>query len=1696
MFIYVHTLKEPSSIHHENVKAINTILEYQQKYDGLNEERKCGYGKINAIKEMLLDHKVNIGHNADILATSVYRTMESVQGVDWNTRLRQHFSEPISNITSTKAAIPEYERELIDESELKKNTTKKSIGKGKLEKSLFIQEYARYKGSQAKERPLKMLRTKISKESSLPNKNRSKVHDCILDVIEQNNHITTVFDMAEWNILKNSSKTLADICIKAQYGAKREFYVINVGSKACARVLENMFEEICKQLPNEMISVPGDKKLLKMQDFLNQALSRKGSTDRIYFVNGDCTKWSAAETMECFLSSLVGLAGHIDEQFIKYMSSVILMWGNKDITIPISLLQNTFFTTEGHTKYLETHKATLNSDQNFLQGMFNYMSSFKAVCSSNLTRDVWRQIRPNSKLTMEHMEHSDDYSLIITTKDILELEELRILHRVLMRCHGFNDSVKKTNTQQFLMEFISLVSLNGHMTYPHIKKLKECGMNLGCTGYRDDVDGAMSRVGEAVRVGSILTSAYFMQRCHLANICRSYSTLENQRNNFSNLKSLCNLPVELFGVPDTHPITSLLCKGLVNNYRLLKFAGDTEHKLSIDNEVFMISNKKIMRNLLDLETQETNDRDEVTNVEFTEGDRLFHPRYTFDQENKLIKKIRSKVKMSFEENIEFWNNHKTYNFLKPKNRDLLIDWMRAMYYRHSFALAYSRNSRAQITLRLSTYTSKECCIVGKTDDQRDIYDSIKGYVKSFLKNTLPKKHHGFDKVSEMDMKELEKASMNSDSTVSSLYSFFRESRILPHGKHTRMTISTLTPSRISWLNMDNPAGSLCQYMFNFEDFKKDMRTHKGLASLSADRGVIESFYGQNLDESTSLSTIKSVFTDVIMSKDQRNLCMSYSNSSKTLEEFLSNHIEFGSIYKTRFQVVTSGVKEAINPHTGEKYFSKMRTTTKNPNRALIDDAALLYSVLRHSSCMDINLIKKILKTMEIKDPNDDLSEPYTFSSLLGLTLVDLKPMGFSVSELKTFAFMKAFMTNDSADLTRLASDNLVFSYQYEKLTGTELELFSEAVKFEYQNSQFRALKIKNTNQIVVEVDAPKKHLLTDAYLIAQKLFGIITQSVLEKTISTITLKGLMTSKNLMTMKDVMRSEGFHEYKLKSNASLSLIRDDKTGYFSFKTISSDASYDSIFFYVEDIESPTVAQTEPINKRITIEWDQNSVFVGNKKLFTLPVLGCHQSNMSYLRDDYESNGLSLNWWLQESRLRRFVHEDEISTTRDIFEKIGGYKLGDENFMLALSSVRNFERLINIPSIKLFMDNSKASDVLKERIKKKRQNLQDVERIIEEENRVKEENERKEQNAPPLSSRINWSDAFSSMGVITDSIAAVIGTQNPTSPTPNVEIKPGKYFDEECGLWFDLQEDDIEDDYPDEDDSMFPIDKHYTINDDGQYDDINYTENELGEMDPKELAKLIEREVEGFGTFKVIEEEEESSDEDFEREIIKDDSGSSESSKSDDRYLAFNEFQNMVPKIETKDVIFTSGKSHSTQKLRRLGEPTLYIIRSNFVDQGVLSVVKTKDKLTLMYRLKAMIELCEFMSDHELMMTLTLLSEILKSFKNRDEWSITEDFVLTIEENDDFQIFMKYTSFLPKEAVDKIVRNKGRVVHRDSKMYFLIPLTGSKKKEYLDSLAEDIDVLRFVNIKPLEECYTRMYKEPFRRIGFASKLLSEFL
>jgi len=143
------------------------------------------------------------------------------------------------------------------------------------------------------------------------------------------------------------------------------------------------------------------------------------------------------------------------------------------------------------------------------------------------------------------MEHSDDYAFIVLTDTKEEFEEFKLLHRILMRMCGINDSTKKTNCQQFLLEFISLLSFNGMMTYPHIKKIKETGLNIGCLGYSSDIQTTCSRVGEAVRVGIPLKVAYVMQRVQNVRIAEAYGLFASNKD-LIEFKHLANTPTELW----------------------------------------------------------------------------------------------------------------------------------------------------------------------------------------------------------------------------------------------------------------------------------------------------------------------------------------------------------------------------------------------------------------------------------------------------------------------------------------------------------------------------------------------------------------------------------------------------------------------------------------------------------------------------------------------------------------------------------------------------------------------------------------------------------------------------------------------------------------------------------------------------------------------------------------------------------------------------------------------------------------------------------------------------------------------------------------------------------------------------------------------------------------------------------------------
>jgi hypothetical protein len=229
--------------------------------------------------------------------------------------------------------------------------------------------------------------------------------------------------------------------------------------------------------------------------------------------------------MSSFISMSIAFKEFITPKMYNILLATYNAWSDKEIQIPMDIYNKVYPDSKYNTGYLGEKKvlerATLESTQNFLQGMFNYSSSYKAVCCTNYTISLWKKLYPNSNLHVEHMEHSDDYVLIVLYRNNEELEKFRVLQKICMRLHGYNDSDRKTSVQPFFMEFVSQISFNGVMLYPQIKKSKEANLSLPCVGYKTDIEAALSRVKECSRVGCNQSFFIFFPKITYLCCCRS-----------------------------------------------------------------------------------------------------------------------------------------------------------------------------------------------------------------------------------------------------------------------------------------------------------------------------------------------------------------------------------------------------------------------------------------------------------------------------------------------------------------------------------------------------------------------------------------------------------------------------------------------------------------------------------------------------------------------------------------------------------------------------------------------------------------------------------------------------------------------------------------------------------------------------------------------------------------------------------------------------------------------------------------------------------------------------------------------------------------------------------------------------------------------------------------------------------------------
>jgi hypothetical protein len=1202
MFLYVHTNKDPSTPYHEYVKAFKTILKYQEKYDNLKYNRKKGLLLTKVDVEDFLETDNGVGFwglatntGAELISE---RLNVNVVKSKINAIIRD---DTILDMNSTKSIIPERKREAII-SEYDETFVSQFKGETRNIRKKQRELWEHIDHSDLNPYSFKIITKKKEEKDKLivvSGTNRCKVHDSTKDILETSK-IRTTLEFALWNINHNNSRVVTDICIKAQYGAKREFYVINHGAKAMARILEQTFKVICTNLEEEMISVSGDKKMYNIQNLLDRALlNTTGDEKKIYYCNGDCTKWSAAETMECLLKFTQGFSNIIDQDLMLLLEEIIMAWANKEVFIPTDLLKNVYFNIPGVTEKLK--ETTFKSTQNFLQGMFNYLSSSKAMACSELTREVWKTLYPDDTSEFYHMEHSDDYAFIFVTEKAETFALFKKIHRIIMRFMGISDSTKKTNCQQFLLEFISLISFNGVMVYPQIKKIKEVGLNIGCLGYASDIMTTCSRVGEACRMGVPADVAYIMGRVQNIRIASAYGLFTTNKHlyynkDYKNL-SWTSIPVQLWGVPDVHPMFYLFSKGDPNNYRLYKYEQRSKPLLHM---LYLLSK---CENLVDKEEYQE-DRTRLSTG-------LFHPNYSYLRNSSLLKNIRKRLDFSLEDSRQYWDDHPLDLLSKPRSPDRFKSWVLSKYYQKSFGEAYMRQGRVQLMLRLSHFVKQKCLtlnldveqvakyfdeesvslVKSKADDELSISDTADLLFK--LSNGCKLQHisdklflpslYGYDQVS------------------SYIYTHFSIASYKIMGKSNRDTKAYPEPSRKFEYSCVNDPSKVLQYIVSPDDFYKDNMSMKDIPTFLNDKSILTSL-AVSLDMTPTNLTIKDINIISEIATTSRGggkpLLLNF-NPMNDLLTSITKYVETQSI-SGRYCVVETGLYEEFTPRSEDTMFETQLYTMQHPLHTgwemetpeLLNDVTMIMAL-----CVSIDIpsseARKVMKSMILDIDKSVHSNDY-IRKIADMYLSD--QLKLTNQQVQMVCALSDFVLNDPLPLMKYLDTKLGYKYEYRKnspkkgLTTIYLQTLGESFKLIFNETQG-----KPGHNLTIITETKKLQIIPLAYLTGLRLMGTISVGEFLKR----------------TNKDLKQYLETHNPVTSDNVGKQLYMNKFSGQFSFSQ-NPNVDVKLPVFIVDKLDMVIPRSGDDIHNLLMFDYNNLSAYSGKAKVFTLPVKNLVQFN----------------------------------------------------------------------------------------------------------------------------------------------------------------------------------------------------------------------------------------------------------------------------------------------------------------------------------------------------------------------------------------------------------------------------------------------------------------------------------------------------
>ncbi|QLA47008.1 L [wongal virus] len=541
--------------------------------------------------------------------------------IETRNNLRRTFAT-ISTFTSSKSCIKtgDFHKLKLEQSKRQKKTIDSELKKHRIANPNFVEDH---------ERELEITHCNYElMKKSIPNYTdviSTKVFDRLYELYKENTLTDQPVIGQILQMMRKHKKFYFTFFNKGQKTAKdREIFVGEYEAKMCMYLVERIYKERSKYNPDEMISQPGDKKLLLLEKnaekeirFLVERLKKRNleidaqiseekeryiqRLDRIVAlqsqrykalkleINADMSKWSAQDVFFKYFWSIVldpilytEEKEHILYFFCNYME--------KSLVIPDEVMCNLLDQRKPYpndiisqiTENLKTN--SFNVKRNWLQGNFNYMSSYVHSCAMSVYKEIIRRTADliEGDVMVHSMVHSDDNQTSITLIDN-RIDPRQFTHFAIAMFEkvcltfGCQANMKKTYLTNHIKEFVSMFNLYGEPFSIFGRFTLTAVGDCAYIGPYEDLASRISSTQTAIKHGCPASLAWLSIAISQWMTYLTYNMLPGQVNDPTVYLDLPReeIPLELCGTINS-PLSMLALVGLEAGN--LTFLTDLLHK--------------------------------------------------------------------------------------------------------------------------------------------------------------------------------------------------------------------------------------------------------------------------------------------------------------------------------------------------------------------------------------------------------------------------------------------------------------------------------------------------------------------------------------------------------------------------------------------------------------------------------------------------------------------------------------------------------------------------------------------------------------------------------------------------------------------------------------------------------------------------------------------------------------------------------------------------------------------------------------------------------------------------------------------------------------------------------------------------------------------------------------------------------------